>query len=187
MSSAATVEGGERLRLFLGLRLPDAAAARLADWQAAHLAGRVVPRDHLHLTVAFLGPRPAGDVEPVSRALDAAAAVARPPTLLARRYRETRSVGMVVLEDVGEVATAFVDDVHARLEGLGVYRREARAWLPHVTVLRFRERPGLRAPAPDLGEVVPSEAAVFLSVLRPSGAQYDVLHSVALGGSERGS
>ena len=30
---------------------------------------------------------------------------------------------------------------------LGVYRREARPWLPHLTVLRFRERPRLRPAA----------------------------------------
>ena len=182
MSPAATVGSGEHLRLFVALCLPAEAAARLAGWQAAHLAGRVVPPAHLHLTVAFLGRRPAGDVAPVTREVEAAAAAATPAALLVRRYRETRSVGMLVLDDVGGAATAFANDVQARLERLGVYRREARPWLPHVTVLRFRERPGLRPTPPDLGEVVSSEAAVFLSVLRPSGAQYEVLHSVPLGG-----
>lgn len=182
MSGAGTVDGGEHLRLFVALCLPADATARAAAWQAVHLAGRVVPRVHLHLTVAFLGRRPAQDVEPVARELDAAAARAARPMLVARRYRETRSVGMLVLDDVGGGATAFATDVQRRLERLGVYRREARPWLPHVTVLRFRERPGLRPPLPDLGEVVLSEAAVFLSVLRPSGPQYEVLHSVALGG-----
>src|SRR5215211_4532760 len=57
-----------------------------------------------------------------------------------------------------------------------------RAWLPHVTVLRFRERPRLRPELPDLGEVSPSEAAVYSSVLRPTGAQYEILESVPLGG-----
>ena len=62
-------------------------------------------------------------------------------------------------------------------------RVERETWLPHVTVLRFRERPRLRPNLPDLGPVVTSEAAAFLSVLRPSGAEYVVLESVRLGGS----
>ena len=89
---------------------------------------------------------------------------------------------MVVLDDDGGRATALAGDVQERLERLGVYRRERRPWLPHVTVIRFRERPRLAPPAPDLGEVCPSEAAVYHSVLRPTGARYEVLESVALGG-----
>ena len=68
------------------------------------------------------------------------------------------------------------------LERLGVYEREARRWLPHVTVLRFRSAPRLRPPLPDLGRVSPSEAALYHSVLRPAGAQYEILQSVPLGG-----
>lgn len=182
MSGAATVEGGERLRLFLGLRLPSDTVRRLAQWQAAELSGRIVPPENLHVTLAFLGARPRSDLDRVVRQLEEAAGPARRPTLVERAYRETRSVGMLVFDDVAGAATALAADVHGRLERLEVYRRETRPWLPHLTVLRFRERPRLQPPLPALGEVVPSEAAVFLSVLRPSGAQYQVLHSVALGG-----
>jgi 2'-5' RNA ligase len=62
-------------------------------------------------------------------------------------------------------------------------RVERETWLPHVTVLRFRERPRLDPQLPDLGPVMTSEAAAYLSVLRPSGAEYVVLETVALGGS----
>ena len=97
-------------------------------------------------------------------------------------YRETRSVGMVTCSDEEGRATRIAEDVFERLEQLGVYERERRRWLPHITVLRFRERPRLDPPLPDLGPVRLSEAAVYISELRPSGAQYDVLESVALGG-----
>jgi 2'-5' RNA ligase len=63
-----------------------------------------------------------------------------------------------------------------------VYQRERRAWLPHLTVARFRRPPRLQPVLPDLGEVSPSEAAVYLSRLRPGGAQYEILESVELGG-----
>ena len=65
---------------------------------------------------------------------------------------------------------------------LDLYEREKRRWLPHITVLRFSERPRLRPPLPDLGEIRPSDAALYHSVLRPAGAQYEVIESAALGG-----
>ena len=65
---------------------------------------------------------------------------------------------------------------------LDVYRPENRVWLAHVTVARFRERPRAGPGVPSLGPVSPSEAALYHSVLRPSGAQYEILESVALGG-----
>ena len=89
---------------------------------------------------------------------------------------------MLVLDDADGRAAELADDLHDRLERASLYRREARPWLPHVTVLRFRERPRLRVEPPDLGTVVPSDAAAYLSRLGPSGAQYEVLESVALGG-----
>jgi RNA 2',3'-cyclic 3'-phosphodiesterase len=180
------VEGGERLRLFLALPLPDEARERLASWQAAELAGasgaRVVPPENLHVTLAFLGGRPAGEEEAIMAELRAAAEKASPPALVASGYRETRSVGMVVLEDVEGRATSLAEALGERLERLGVYRREARPWLPHVTVLRFRRQPRLRPAPPDLGPVSPSEAALYTSVLRRTGAQYEIRESVALGG-----
>ena len=186
MRWAATVEASERLRLFVALRLPDETLSRLREWQdGGHLSRpgvRPVGPGNAHITLAFLGNRAASDVEPVLGALHAAAAAGRRAVLTVTGYRETRSVGMLVLDDAGGAATALALDLHERLERLGVYRCEARPWLPHLTVARFRERPRLRPPLPDLGEISPSEAAVYHSVLRRSGAQYEVLESVALGG-----
>jgi RNA 2',3'-cyclic 3'-phosphodiesterase len=181
--SAGSVEGGERLRLFCALTLPDDTVAALVEWGGRELArGRVVPAGNLHVTLAFLGSRPAEVRDAVATELAAAAAAAPRPVLRVRAYRETRSVGMLVLEDEDGRTAALAEDVHGRLERLGVYRREARAWLPHLTVLRFRERPRLRPSLPDLGAFSPSEAAVYHSVLRPTGAQYEVLDAVRLGG-----
>jgi 2'-5' RNA ligase len=184
MTSPASVGGDERLRLFLGLRLPDAVLDSVELWQAEHLRRvKPVPRGNLHVTLAFLGHRPAGELEAIVGGLRAAAADAATPLRLAPiRYRETRSVAMIVLEDDGGAAAALAGDVQARLEALGVYRREPRPWLPHLTVARFRERPRLRLEPPAMGTFVPSDAAAYLSRLRPGGAEYAVLESVALGG-----
>ena len=183
MNLPASVAGRERLRLFCALRLPDAALDALSDWQARELRdGRLVPREHLHLTLAFLGHRPAGELLDIAGALRECAAAADPIRLLPDRYRETRSVGMLVLKDLAGSATRLAEDLFGRLEGLDVYERERRAWLPHVTVLRFRRPPRLKPAPPELGEVMPSDAAVYLSQLRPSGADYFVVESFVLGG-----
>ena len=181
--------GDERLRLFCALQLPDGGVDALAAWQARHLqaggtaAGRIVPREHLHVTLAFLGSRPAADVPAIVRELAAASAAAAAPVLLrGGRYRETRSVGMVALDDPDGAAAAVAADLGERLERLGVYRREQRPWLPHVTVLRFRERPRLTPPAPELGELRVVRSALYRSALGPAGARYDVLESLPLGG-----
>lgn len=186
MNLAGSVGRSERLRLFAGLPLPDAASAVVAAWQRQVFDGargaRIVARGNLHVTLAFLGALPRGDAEAVGPALREAVAAAERPLLTPVRYRETRSVGMIVFDDEGLRATALAHELHDRLEKLGVYRRERRAWLPHLTVLRFREPPRLTPPLPELGAVSPSEAALYHSVLRPAGAQYEILESFALGG-----
>jgi len=186
MTPAASVSGDERLRLFLALRLPDDVLDQIERWQRAQLTGvRAVPREHLHVTLAFLGHRPAGELEAIVGVLREAAGLAAQPgeiRLTPERYRETKSVGMLVLEDDGGQAMLLAGDVQERLERLGVYRREGRPSLPHLTVARWRERPRLRLEPPAVGTFVPSDAAAYLSRLHPGGARYEVLESVALGG-----
>lgn len=183
MTSAGSVTGDERLRLFCGLRLPDDVLERIAAWQADHLReGRIVPPEHLHVTLAFLGGRPAAELPAIAAALDTAAREAEEIVFTARRFRETRSVGMLVLDDPTGEAGRLAGHLFDGLEALGVYERERRTWLPHVTVLRFRSPPRLAPPVPDLGAFSPSDVAVYHSRLRPSGAQYAVLETAVLGG-----
>ena len=175
MTSPASVSGDERLRLFLALRLPDDALDAIERWQHAQLPNvRVVPREHLHVTLAFLGHRPVGELAAIGGALRDAAAGAGEIRLTPVRYRETRSVGMLVLDDEGGAASALAGDLATRLERLGVYRPEQRRWLPHLTVVRFRKAPRLAPDELEL-EFMPSDAAVYLSRLRPSGAEYVVV------------
>ena len=181
--TAGTVAGRERLRLFCALRLPENVLDELERWGQAELAERIVSRANLHVTTAFLGHRPAGELPAILEATRAAAAgVAEPIQFRPVRYRETRSVGMLVLDDEDGRAGVFALDLFARLEALEVYERERRDWLPHVTVVRFRRAPRLRPPVPPIGTFAPSDAAVYLSRLRSVGAQYDVMESFALGG-----
>lgn len=184
MTEGGTVGGDDRLRLFLALCLPDPVLDALEAWQRDVLigGGRALARDHLHITLAFLGSRPAKELGSILAALHAAAAEAKPFELEPLRYRETRSVGMLVFADPSGEAGRLAAGVHERLEALGVYKREARHWLPHVTLLRFRTPPGLSPAPPALGRFAPSGAAAFLSRLHPTGAQYEILDAVSLGG-----
>jgi len=184
--AAASFEGRERIRLFCALRLPPETVQGLVEWQRLAFAGardvRVLSAAHLHITLAFLGHRPVGEVDAILVELREAAASAQTPLLSVRRYRETRSVAMLALDDDGGHAQALARDLQGRLERLGVYEPERREWLPHVTVLRFRTRPRLHPPLPDLAPFSPSDAALYHSLLRSGGAQYEVMESFALGG-----
>ena len=183
MKLPASVGGRDRTRLFCALRLPEVTLETLSDWQADHIdRGRPVPRENLHITLAFLGQRPVAELEPICRELREAAAAAGPMRLLPERYRETRSVGMLTLSDPTGEAARLAADLQGRLARLGVYEPERRPWSPHLTVVRFREPPRLEPPLPALGEVCPSDAAAYHSVLRSGGAQYVVVESFALGG-----
>ena len=186
MNLPARFEGDERIRLFCALRLPPETVEQLVAWQNGALAGvrgvRLVPGDNLHVTLAFLGHRPVRELEAIVGALRDTAIRAEPPRLFLRGYRETRSVGMLTFDDEDGRAAALAADLHGRLEALGVYEPERRRWLPHVTVLRFRERPRLRPALPVLEPFATSDVAAYLSRLRPGGAQYEVLESMAVGG-----
>jgi 2'-5' RNA ligase len=184
MTPPSSVETGDRARLFCALRLPERVLDALEEWQRLHVTrGRPVARPNLHITLAFLGWTPRDRVDDVASELREAASGSGPIELEPVRYRETRSVGMLVLSDADGAATALAGDLHGRLERLGVYEREARDWLPHLTVVRFKERPRLRPALPETGAFAPSDAAVYLSRLRPSGAEYVALESVELGGT----
>jgi len=185
VTPAGSFEADERIRLFCALRLPDPTLDRLVAWQREALDVpdiRPVARANLHVTLAFLGHRVSGELEGILGALREAAARAELARLTVRSYRETRSVGMLAFDDQGGRAAALAADLQLRLQALGVYEPEPRKWLPHVTVVRFRERPRLHPTLPVLAPFVPSDAAAYLSRLRPGGAQYEVLESVEVGG-----
>ena len=183
MTARDSVEGDERIRLFLALEVPDEVAATVAEWGREHLpVGRRV--DTLHVTLAFLGGQPHSRLAGILDVLWRGAAATEPFVLEPLRYRETRSVGMLVLDDRSGRAKSLAERVQSDLEDLGVYERERRRWLPHFTVLRFRQRPRLAPPLPAIGAFAPSGAAAFLSRLHPTGARYEILESYALGVTE---
>ena len=179
----ASVSGSERLRLFCALPLPEPALERLVTWQGEALRGagaaRLVPPGNLHVTLVFLGWRPVAEVEGIAEAMRDAAEGVEPPSLTPERYRETRSVGMIVLADHEQRATLLTTRLAERLERLGVFEPERRPWLPHVTVSRLRRPPRLGPAVPDLAPFSPSGVALYQSVLRRRGVPSEPCEPVA--------
>ncbi len=182
--------GDERLRLFLALRLPRDVLETLAAWQDGSSAlagggGRIVPRrpPPRHARLPWLAAGRGGRVD-----LPRAGRV----RLTRRRPASSRSTATARRGASACSSSATSPDAPRLLPGtssrgwrrLGVYRREAGRGCPHVTVLRFRERPRLQPDLPRLAAFHPSDAAAYLSRLHPSGARYEVLESFELGGQE---
>src|SRR3972149_5918767 len=163
MTSAGSVAEDGTIRLFLALRLPGPVLDVLEAWGTAHLlGGRVVSRENLHITLAFLGYRPAADIPGILGVLREEAAVCLPSPLEPVRYRETRGVGMVAFDDPTGAATALAGSLHDRLE--------ARGRPPPFPAPGFRAPPRRPPPLPQTGTFVPSDAAAYVSRLHPSGA-----------------
>jgi 2'-5' RNA ligase len=177
----------ERLRLFVALELPVQARAALAAFRdrADPAVWRPVRDEALHLTLAFLGHRPAEDVDAVRRVLEAGAGPSVPLALgqgLLLPPRRAR----VLCAEVGDPSgglEALQGRVSGGLAGAGVYEPERRPFRAHATVARLRA--GARPPrslddGPERVEFVGGPLTLFRSRLGRAGAAYEPLVQVPL-------
>lgn len=156
------------MRLFFASWPPGDAAEALAGWarevQRAR-GGRVVRKDAIHLTLAFLG-----DVDP-DEARARARAVRLPATTLhierARYWAHNRIVW------VGPACTP------PALANLSRELGEARAYEAHVTLIR-KARGGGRLPPVPAVEWPVREFVLVNATLSAEGSSYDVLGRYAL-------
>ena len=180
--------GGSRLRLFVALELPRAAVAALAAFREAEAseAWRPVRDEALHLTLAFLGHRPEGDVEvvrPVLREAAGPAPALRLGGALLLPQRRARVLCASVEDLDGELA-ALQARVSAGLASAGVFEPETRPFRPHATVARLRPR---ARPPRDAATAGPEPVAfagealtLFHSRPQRGGALYEALERVPL-------
>jgi RNA 2',3'-cyclic 3'-phosphodiesterase len=154
----------------------------LADWaRGAEREGlRLVSRENLHVTLAFLGHRPEEEADAIAEAVRAAAApvpglsLAAPAWLPPRRPR----VLAVDLHDAGEACARLQRAVSEALVALGVFTPEKRAFRPHVTVGRVRKGARVAEELPVIGDHPPFAASaltLYRSRLAPKGASYEPL------------
>lgn len=174
------------MRAFIALELPEAFADEvdaLARRLEAACAGRFVPAENRHLTLAFLGEVGEADVRLAMSALDAACAGVGPVPLAAaglgtfgRGRDATLWLGIEKNDELQDLAAR----VRAKLAARDLTYDE-KDFLPHVTLARRVHVP--RGELGDLAFPLPDEArdvTLFRSILEPDGARYKPLHTVAL-------
>lgn len=168
-----------RVRAFYALPLPDEVAEALAAWgercAALDRDLRATSAARMHVTVCFLGERPAGEVDALADALDGAAGPwvplrVRGPVVLARG-----GVLAAALEDVSRAYAPLCRRVAA-----GAGATPARRPLPHVTAARVRGGrggPGRGLPPPPAEAWTSDRLDLVRSRLGPDGPAYEVLAS----------
>jgi 2'-5' RNA ligase len=174
-------------RLFVALDLPDDSLAALRRWQDLVFGDLPELRitHALHLTLCFLGDTPASAVPALSEALAGvpfrrSTVAFGEPIFLPKGGR--KNVVALPLVDAatkpGGLAAvcALQAAVSAALVGTGFYQAERRAYVPHVTVARFR-RPGHPFPLHivNLPVLCPSGLVLYTSDLAKTGAVHTPL------------
>ena len=177
----------DTLRLFVALELSDGARAALGAFRdrADPEVWRGVRDEALHLTLAFLGSRPASDVEVVGDVLRSVPAAAVPLELgdgLLLPPRRAR-VLCASVADVSGALGALQAAVSDGLAGAGVYAPEKRPYRAHATVARLRPR--ARAPraiddGPERLAFDGGPLTLFRSHLGRGGAVYEPLVQLTL-------
>jgi RNA 2',3'-cyclic 3'-phosphodiesterase len=179
-----------RLRLFVALELPEPVRAALVSFREAAAPDadvwRPISADALHLTLAFLGSRPEGDVGTIDGVLHAAAGPAPRLALTGALLLPPRRARVLCasLDDRDGTLAALQSRVSDGLATAGVYEPEKRPFRAHATVARLRPRakpPRTVAVAPEPLEFHGEALTLFVSRLHPHGARYEPLVRVPLG------
>jgi RNA 2',3'-cyclic 3'-phosphodiesterase len=191
-----------RLRAFVALELPAPLRERIEGWGDVELADpalRRVPREHLHVTLVFLGWQAEKDVARIAEILQGCAADAPLMQLLrdpvARPPRGKRP-NFFALEVSSPGAVLLQDELASSLQKARFYEPEKRPFWPHVTLARARtekregggrsnrkmpvkRRPG-RLPEDLLQPFGAVRLTFYRSILRREGPIYDPLAQIEL-------
>jgi RNA 2',3'-cyclic 3'-phosphodiesterase len=183
------------IRAFIAISLDSKTVDKICDamfqLKGQILGVRWIAKENIHLTLKFLGPIEEQSIEPISRALEGAV---RP---FSRFTINAKGLGVfpgikrprilwVGLE--GGAVAALASAVESALEPLG-FAPEARSFKPHLTVGRWRNFEGSATrlgreiekwKSYEFGESKVQEVTLFQSVLKPDGAVYYSLKSIAL-------
>jgi 2'-5' RNA ligase len=183
--------GGERVRLFAALDLPEHVRDCFVRWRSSVLRQshelRAVAPEGLHVTLCFLGGTPAGEIAAIASACEIALAHCTAEELSVEAGiwlppRCPRVLAVRLADPTGGLIRAQGTISQALAAG-GWYTPEKRPFLPHVTVARVPARARLRPlelpPLPALGFNAPA-VTLYRSHLQRSGARYELLRSFSL-------
>ena len=190
----------ERLRLFVALELPAEVRDELVAWRRGALSAddrlRGVQSDSLHLTLCFLGSRPAGEAAAIRAACERGAAGMVAPSLslgaaLWLPARRARLLALTLSDPTTRLA-ALQASLARELVAGGFLREVSRPFLAHVTVARVRRGASpARSPRAVVDGPRPlvfaaGAVALLRSHLEPAGARYESLHRMLLGSPPTG-
>lgn len=177
-------------RSFVALTLPGSALDQLETLQGQLPVGRVMTRDTLHLTLAFLGEQTDDALQELHEELSQ---IQSPKVTLrfgrAGMYGSPKRPALGIEAEASQELTRLHSDVARALRraGLTVQRRRFR---PHVTIARLKGEafadPRLlgfmeAAMSYRAEPVSVSQFALYESHLAPEGARHDVLAAYPLG------
>jgi len=170
-----------KARVFIACDLPRPVEDAVHEWQRATLSAEAGLRvaHALHITLCFLG-----DIER-ERGPDLAAALApivMPPIMVTLGdavflpERGPKRVLALLVEEPSRELHGVQSAISEALSGTGLYKPERRAYLPHLTVARFR-RPGhpFALQNVNVGQFCLSEFILYTSVLEMGGAVHTPL------------
>ena len=169
---------------------PEIALAYLDAAAALDLPpGRFTPPEQVHLTLHFIGPIPAREVERVAESVGLAASGVTPCTATPLHLRTLPERGDPRLLALELAPSPSVAELHARLaRRLARPSKGAKPYLPHLTLFRFQ--PGAGSPTLDQGVSLPGFAVdrirLVRSVLHAAGAEHREVGAWPLEGGRGG-
>lgn len=191
------------MRLFVAIDPPRPVREQLAAWarQVAAASGlriaggrtaplRLLDAQSLHLTLCFLGERPAQELDAIDAALDACAAdvgelsLGAPLWLPAKR---ARALAVQVHDRAGELG-GLHDELARAIAAATAWEAERRRFRAHLTVARVRgsgrgaraSLSGTSLPPSPRASFSPEAVTLYRSRLAPEGAVYEALASSRL-------
>jgi 2'-5' RNA ligase len=177
-------------RIFVAVPLPpeaEAFALRAQRLVPRSDGLRLLRREQLHVTLAFVGEADERRVRAAQRVVEEVEGVRKAEVILGGFLAfPTERRARVIALDLGDpsgVLTTLYERVAEGLEGAGVMQREARPFKPHVSVARLRV-PRMLQPTSESGRVrfAVESVCLYRSELKQEGAVYTVISRTALAG-----
>ena len=184
------------IRTFVAVPVPGAVTDFLTQIQrrlkTSSINIRWIPAANIHLTLKFLGDIDPVRVPEIKTQLDVASRSTAPFVLNARgvgvfpNRRQARVIWVGLTGDLNQLEQ-LKKNIESGLGSIG-FKSDRRPFRAHLTIGRMRQRPdpkalgALLAPLKDeTGEPFDiDQIRFFQSMLRPSGAEYKLLHSAPL-------
>lgn len=174
------------MRLFIGIPLEDKLRAGLVShYHRIQGLGdlRMVERENLHITLNFLGDTGEDKLETIKKIIDESVAEAEPFFITSNMIATFGSdkFARVIWANVdknGEKVIDIFGALEQRLLAVG-FKREDRAYVPHITIGRSKEGIDIKKPLKDMKFEYKSKVdrvTLYKSTLTQAGAKYEIIY-----------